>query len=259
MDNHPQPIGEAQNSQKEWYKNWWGIIIALIILPIFAVWFIWAKTQWGNAIKVLATIGVVLITFAAVGSNNSSDKNNNPSQPAQETKGDNSTPAPQATATNANNPADQQNQAAQATPPSEEDQIKQLASKQLEGKNNSGKDFLRKIDVVKQEKGGWGVFVDYNADDNLTTDMRKGGIEMKMSDIYTALYTSGKDIRTASVAAWFPLQDKYGNASDGIVYKSMLDKAEADKVNWQTDKASLDLNILPKVWTTTLLFPDFQK
>jgi len=42
-----------------------------------------------------------------------------------------------------------------------------------------------------------------------------------MSEIYIALYTSDKDIRSASVAAYFPLVDQYGNESSGVVYKSI--------------------------------------
>ena len=96
-----QSAGGTQNSQREWYKNWWGIIIALIILPIFAVWFIWAKTKWSNVIKVLATIGVVLITVIAAGSNNSSDKNNNQTASSQPPT------APTESSSNASAPAEQ--------------------------------------------------------------------------------------------------------------------------------------------------------
>jgi len=140
-------------------------------------------------------------------------------------------------------------------PPSEKVQIKQIVANTLKGNNNMNKPYVRKIMVVKQIDGGWGVFTEYNAGDNLTSNLRIMGIKSKMSKIYAALYTSGKDIRTASVAAWFPLQDKYGNQSDGGVYKSILDKTEADKVNWQADKASLELDILPGVWTTTFIHP----
>lgn len=142
---------------------------------------------------------------------------------------------------------------------SEEDQIRQLTSKQLEGLNNNGKAYARKIEVVKQIDGGWGVFTEYNADDNFNANLRKEGIERKMSDIYIALYVSGKDIRTASVTAYYPTVDKYGNTSDSVAYKTMLEKTEADKVNWSADKYQLETDILPKVWKTTLINSEFQK
>jgi hypothetical protein len=141
----------------------------------------------------------------------------------------------------------------------EEGQIRKLVSDQLKGKNNLEKDYIREIEVVKEVDGGWGVFVYYNADDNLTNKFIRGGIESKMTDIYAALYTSDKDIRQSFVAAYFPLVDKYGNESDAVVYKSILRKEEADKVNWNADRSLLENSILPKVWTTSILHPDFRE
>jgi len=119
-------------------------------------------------------------------------------------------------------------------------------------------DYFRSVEVVEQANGGWGVFVEYNAGDNLTTSLKKTGIEKTMSEVYIALYTSDLDIRTASVAAYFPVVDQYGNESEAIVYKSVLEKEEADKVNWDIDGSYLQLEILPGVWSTTLLHPDFR-
>jgi hypothetical protein len=156
-----------------------------------------------------------------------------------------------------NNPAP-----AQQTPPlapvSEEEQLRQITSDVLKGDTNMGKPRLRKVEVVKQAAGGWGVFAEFNGDDNLTARMRKGGIETKMAEVYVALYTSGKDVQTASVAAYFPLVDKYGNESDGIVYKTTLNRKEADKVNWGADNTTLRRSILPGIWTATLVHPEFR-
>jgi len=141
---------------------------------------------------------------------------------------------------------------------SEKEQIQKLVSDQLKGTNNMKNPYVKKIDVIEQVGGGWGVFVEYNADDNLTKNLRKTGIEKKMSEIYIVLYTSDKDIRSASVAAYFPLVDQYGNESSGVVYKSILEKGEADKVNWGSDSSTLKLSILPGVWTTSILHPEFR-
>lgn len=144
-------------------------------------------------------------------------------------------------------------------PPSKSTQhIRELIADQLKGTNNLNKPYLRNIDVVQQVHGGWGVFVEYNADDNLWNGLIKAGIEKRMSEIYIALYTSIYDIRAASVSAYFPLIDKYGKQSDGVMYKSMLSKNEADKINWAADSAFLKLDILPTVWTTSILHPDFR-
>jgi hypothetical protein len=142
---------------------------------------------------------------------------------------------------------------------SEQDQIKALVSDQLKGKNNMKRDNLKKIEVVEHTGGGWDVIVEFNSSDNLSTHLRQVGIEKQMSGIYISLYKSGKDIRTTSIAAYFPLADQYGNESDGVIYKSELDKEEASKVNWNADQSTLKLSILPKVWTTLFLHPEFRK
>lgn len=138
---------------------------------------------------------------------------------------------------------------------STEDEIRKLVSDRLVGENNMDKPYIREIDVVEQIDGGWGVFVEYNADDNLTSNLRKAGMEKKMSEIYTALYTSDQDIRIATVAAYFPLSDKFGATRDGAVYKTSMNKELADKVNWDVDSSLLELNILPGLWSASFLHP----
>lgn len=148
--------------------------------------------------------------------------------------------------------------APQAPELSEQDQIKKLVADQLTGQNNMKKDNLKKVEVTEQENGGWDITVDFNANDNLSMNLRKVGIEKQMSELYIALYKSGKDIRTVTVTAYFPLQDNYGKVNDRAIYQSTLDKEEASKVNWDADQSSLKLSILPKVWTTTMLHPEFR-
>jgi micrococcal nuclease len=64
-----ESVGEAQNIQKkEWYKNWWGVLIVIMILPIFAIWYIWAKTTWSNKAKWITTIIVIILSMGALGS-----------------------------------------------------------------------------------------------------------------------------------------------------------------------------------------------
>jgi methionine-rich copper-binding protein CopC len=143
---------------------------------------------------------------------------------------------------------------------SDVDRLRTIVASVLQGNTNmSHESRLRSVDVVSQTgatpPGGWGVFVEFNSDDNLSSKTTKNGIEMQMSDIYTALYTSGIDVRTASAAAYLSLTDKYGNASDQMVYKSILAKDVASKVNWSADKTYLKLGILPGLWDTTILSP----
>lgn len=141
---------------------------------------------------------------------------------------------------------------------SEQDQIKKIVTDQLKGQNNMKKDNLKSVEVTELKTGGWDVKVEFNASDNLSTNLRKKGIEGDMSELYIALYKSGKDIKTVSISAYFPLQDQYGNVNDRVVYASTLDSEEASKVNWNADQSSLKLSILPGVWTTTMLHPEFK-
>lgn len=148
--------------------------------------------------------------------------------------------------------------APQAPALSEQDQVKALVTEQLKGQNNMKRDNLKKLVVAEMEGGGWNVTIDFNASDNLSMNLRKVGIEKQMSELYIALYKSGKDVRTTTITAYFPLVDQYGKENDRAIYQSTLDKVEAGKVNWTADQSSLKLSILPKVWTTTLLHPEFK-
>lgn len=137
--------------------------------------------------------------------------------------------------------------------PAPDAQLKQLVANVLSGNNNNSEPYLRSVDVVSQINGGWGVFVEMNADSNLTSNMTKQDIELEMTKVYTAIYTSGIDVKTASVAAYLPGTDQYGNSSDFLAYKTILPASDGDKVNWKQDPAVLGLQVLPNLWETTIL------
>lgn len=140
---------------------------------------------------------------------------------------------------------------------SDADKLKALATNAIADSNKTlGNDAtVRGVDVVPQEQGGYGVFVEFDAMQSTSASVMKQGIEYAMADVYDALYTSSLDVRTASVAAYLPLTDKYGNTSAGMVYKTMLDKATASKVNWSASTDTLYWQVLPGLWTTTILNP----
>lgn len=72
---------QTQNAQeKEWYKKWWGIIIALIIWPLFAMWYITHKTTWSKEKQGFAIIGVIILAVFIYGG----DKSENKQAPNQE-------------------------------------------------------------------------------------------------------------------------------------------------------------------------------
>ncbi len=53
----------ALDSKKDWYKNWWGVILAILFLPFFAVWYVWAKTSWKPIYKLGASLIIVLMVI----------------------------------------------------------------------------------------------------------------------------------------------------------------------------------------------------
>jgi hypothetical protein len=74
MENRLNPAGEGESQKKEWYKKWWGIIIALVIWPLFAIWYISQKTKWNNTAKGFAIIGVIILTVLIYGGDKSESK-----------------------------------------------------------------------------------------------------------------------------------------------------------------------------------------
>ncbi|MCX6762174.1 MAG: hypothetical protein NT093_00115, partial [Candidatus Moranbacteria bacterium] len=144
---------------------------------------------------ILVIVGVVILIFVALsfrGNSNHQPKsvrgNNLPTeQPKKQEQATaiktDSQPAVEASANVAK--SNQQNQSANPTKTlSEEDQIKQLVSKQLKSTTSGGKERIRKIEVIEQYDGGWGVFTEYNADDVMTANLTKKSIELDMTDLY---------------------------------------------------------------------------
>lgn len=150
--------------------------------------------------------------------------------------------------------AQQQAEQANLTP---EEQIKASVQNLLSGQNNLDQDRLESVEVTELE-GGLRVEVGFNADDNFGNNLIKSGMEKQMSEIYQELYTNYDNINEVSVGARFPMADQYGNESQLVVYYTTLSKEEADKVNWNADSSTLKLSILPGVWETDILHPEFK-
>jgi len=69
MEKQQMPTGEAQNSQKkEWYKSGWGLVIAILLLPYFLLWYMWARTSWSKGVKIAITIIFAFINIVALAS-----------------------------------------------------------------------------------------------------------------------------------------------------------------------------------------------
>ncbi|HEU4966408.1 MAG TPA: G5 domain-containing protein [Candidatus Saccharimonadales bacterium] len=50
-------------SHKIWYKNWWGIVLVVLIWPIFVGWLVWRKKAWPTGAKIGVTALLALGAF----------------------------------------------------------------------------------------------------------------------------------------------------------------------------------------------------
>ncbi len=132
-----------------------------------------------------------------------------------------------------------------------EGQIQEIADNAAPGMTNDSNEYhMRNVIVAPDPAGGWDVDIALNGDDNVTQNyIRQGGIR-QISDEFIALYTATTSVNKVSADVFFQETDKYGNATDTVMYSATLDKATASKVNWSADKAVLESQILPGVWHT---------
>ena len=248
MENQ-QPTGEAKNSQKkEWYKNWWGVIIAIMILPIFAIWYIWTKTKWSKTIKWVATAIVIIIFIGVVGSNNNSNTNQTTSQspqsspaPTEETKSDNNNQPAQTADNQAQNitPQVQNNTPVQPTnQPSLEKYLTSIissASSDMSLKN-------MKVDKSDPDRPKGTQMITVNVDvKNFSKNSDKNSFLVNTgkltSTIFQAVY-SIQSLKAYDVIVYYstgtadaPI-DRYGNVVDGGL-SYYIDQPTYGKINWQ--------------------------
>lgn len=76
-----------------------------------------------------------------------------------------------------------------------------------------------------------------------------------MKETYRVLYTSrnASQIETASLTAYAPVVDQYGNETPAVVYSTTLDGVTGRKINWD-NFPTLDFNTL---WVVTERNPSF--
>ncbi len=75
-----------------------------------------------------------------------------------------------------------------------------------------------------------------------------------MRDPYRALFTSPIRIREVAVSAYFPVVDKFGKESQGLVYETRMYDKVGYKINWANSDV-LDFSHLRDV---IFLLPDLR-
>jgi hypothetical protein len=93
----------------------------------------------------------------------------------------------------------------------------------------------RKVQRVRSLKiDGKQIFVDVAFNDNLTTNMVKGGIKMDICDVIKAVQESGYDFDQISIEGTFTLVDKFGQESESQVVRATYSRATAERINWSS-------------------------
>ncbi|EKE21247.1 MAG: hypothetical protein ACD_7C00302G0001 [uncultured bacterium] len=94
MENPKQPLEQGRNVQKPFYKKWWFILIAVLLLPFYfyllpfvLIWYIWAKTMINKILKIIITVFIItllIIFFANIDTSEQKTKINGQEQPNRE-------------------------------------------------------------------------------------------------------------------------------------------------------------------------------
>jgi hypothetical protein len=57
------------STNKFWYKKPLGIVIVILLLPFFATWYAWVKSNWSKNVKIGVTIASALLVIIGIASN----------------------------------------------------------------------------------------------------------------------------------------------------------------------------------------------
>lgn len=57
---------KKKENKKEWYQTCWGITIAILFLPIFIVWYVWAKSKLSQVWKIVITVIIGIMFISAL-------------------------------------------------------------------------------------------------------------------------------------------------------------------------------------------------
>lgn len=57
---------ENEPKKSEWYKHGWGLVVAILFFPYFIVWYAWAKSKWGQGVKIAVTAVVAVVMLPII-------------------------------------------------------------------------------------------------------------------------------------------------------------------------------------------------
>lgn len=116
-----------------------------------------------------------------------------------------------------------------------EDKVKGAITEAVNEKTNMDKVRLVKLEIndhagTKKESDKIAL-ITLNADENLSSNLTKGGILMDSSDLFKSLFENS-EIEEVVLFWQLTLVDTYGNEKDDTVLKVALTKEIAGKINW---------------------------
>lgn len=140
----------------------------------------------------------------------------------------------------------------------EDKKIEKVLNDLLSGQTNANVQKLKSIQVRETKTKEYEVLVQIRTDQGINQKMTNREIKRSISEVLQALYTNNLKVSSATVSVFAQLVDKYGKQFEGSVYTATLEANEASKINWQTDKDTLISSIIPSVWQTGIVNPDFR-
>ncbi|WP_201317823.1 hypothetical protein [Paenibacillus sp. EPM92] len=140
------------------------------------------------------------------------------------------------------NAPSQTNKATQTT--GVDGQVRSAITTAIGAKTNTG--VARIIDLQvndhagTQKDGDKIVITRLQANDNLSNNMIKGGMQLESIKVFKELFKVA-DVEEVAITWEFPMTDKYGNTSSSPVMKIKLNRATATKINWDSfDKKNFE-------------------
>lgn len=141
---------------------------------------------------------------------------------------------------------------------SDDKKIEKVVNDLLSGQTNGNTKKLKSLELKKTKDGSFEVFAQIRTNQGISQAMTNREIKRSISEVFQAIYTNKLKVTSATASVFAPLQDKYGKQFEGSVYTATLTSTEASKINWQMDKDYLISKIIPSVWQTGIVNPDFR-
>lgn len=136
---------------------------------------------------------------------------------------------------------------------SEEDRLKHIATTAATEGDGLAK-AVREVRVIPEPDGSFSVNVVFFDD-----SFRYSTIKQTMGNIYLALFKSNVKLETVMVAVKNEYRNSYGDVQEIIVLQTQLTNEVAQKINYDTDTALLQMKIIPGLWETQKIHDDIKK